>query len=159
MLRRSLAITFAAITLVVAAGLLGGCANATQSSQSAGAAPTVLAARLPQMTPADKISQIASNFPMQIPVPAGQVERGEAQGRTAWDYTLVVPGSVAAVQAWYLEAYTGAEWTVVAQSASSLSLQKNRAQTQLQFDAVDGSLLKTRVTGAVGVGTQVLQPQ
>ena len=154
MLRRPLATAIAVAMLVSAAGLLGGCARAKQSADSA-----TSIARLTQMTPAEKTSQIASNFPMQIPVPAGQVERGEAQGRTAWDYTIVVPGSVDAVERWYISVYSGAEWTVVSQTPSSLSLQKNRAQTQLQFDAVDGRSPKTRITAAVGVGTQVLQPQ
>lgn len=159
MLGRPHAISLAALLLVVSAGLLGGCSGAKTSSESSDPLASAVPAKLTMMTPAEKTSQIATSFPMQVPVPVGTVERGQAQGPTAWDYTIVVPGDVTAVERWYFDVYSGAEWTVVSRSADSMALQKNRAQTQLRFTAVEGKLSKTRIVAAVGIGTQVLQTQ
>jgi len=159
MLRRQLATASVAVMFVLG-GLLGGCSGAAKpSASSADAVLAAQPAKLTMMSSAEKTSQIASNFPMQVPVPVGEVERGQAQGRSAWDYTIVLPGEVASIERWYMDVYTGAEWTLVSRSANSMALEKNRAQTQLQFDAVEGQPSKTRVTAAVGVGTQVLQTQ
>lgn len=150
----------AAAALVLVAGLLGGCSHAvTRPAASADPLAVAKAAPLTQMTPADKRSKIATSFPMQVPVPAGDVLRGEAQGPSAWDYQLVVTGDVTSVERWYFDVYRGSEWALVSHSTTMLALQKNRAQTQLKFEAVSGSTPKTRITGAVGVGTPVLQTQ
>ena len=79
-----------------------------QAAQSVGSAEqpaSTAAAPLALMTAEEKVSQIATSFPIQVPVAAGSVVRGEAQGDSAWVYQIIVPGSVARVQAWYLQAY------------------------------------------------------
>jgi len=156
--RRPGVATVTLLALLVGAVLLGGCAGKTASSVPGATAPP--AAPLMQMTPAEKTSQIATSFPRQVPVAAGEVTRGEAQGDSAWVYEVVVPGSVNAVRRWYIKAYSNAEWTLTASDENATSLQKNAAQTRLQFEAVGGgSSPRTRVTAAVGVGTPVLQTQ
>ena len=140
--------------------LLGGCARKvvvapTPSDPLTDVAP----ANLRLMTPAEKTSQIASSFPTQVPVPSGQVQRGEAQGTSAWDYQIVVPGRVDSVLRWYVEAYANANWTVLSRTATVMTLQKNSAQTRLQLQSVAASPAKTKVIAAIGVGTQILQTQ
>jgi hypothetical protein len=147
----------AVVALLLGTALLGGCARKSAVAQPpvdpvANATPAGLA----QMTPAQKRSRIASDFPMQVPVPVGTVQRGEAQNAGAWDYVIVVPGDVYSVQRWYLQVYANSEWAVVSRTASEVSLQKNNAQSHLQFESAGTSPATTKVTAAVGVGTQVL---
>ena len=107
-----------AIAAALAAGLLGGCASATSRSaqpSSAGQGQTraaVRAANLARMTPEQKRSLIASDFPIEVPVPAGSVTRGESQGGSVWDYRIEVPDEPRAVAAWFAEAYGHAEWQI-----------------------------------------------
>jgi hypothetical protein len=157
---RPRAVALVLVALVASVTLLGGCSpKPTPPSQSADSLDGVAPAPLTQMTPAEKASNIAPSFPMQIPVPSGDVQRGEAQGTTAWVYQIVVPSDAKSVQRWYLDVYSGSEWTVLSRTASAMDLQKNRAQTRLRFEPVPGNEPKTRVTAEVGVGTQVLQTQ
>lgn len=159
MSRRPRAAVLALVALVASIALLGGCAS-KPAPPSGDSLDGVAPAPLTQMTPAEKTSKIASSFPMQIPVPAGDVQRGEAQGGSAWVYEIVVSGDVKSVQRWYLDVYSGSEWTVLARTDTTLDLQKNRAQSQLRFEGVrGGESPKTRVTAGIGVGTQVLETQ
>jgi hypothetical protein len=146
--------------LATSVALLGGCAQkAAPQPQSTDPLAGVTAAPLTQMTPAEKASSIATSFPIQVPVAAGEVRRGEAQSPSAWVYQVVVPGDVKSVQRWYLDVYSGSEWRVISRTADSLQLQKVRAQSHLRFEPVSGDKPKTLVTAGVGVGTQVLQTQ
>jgi hypothetical protein len=157
---RPRAALLALVALVAFVTLLGGCASkVAPPSQSADSLDGVTRAPLTQMTPAEKTGKIASSFPIQIPVPAGEVQRGEAQSASAWVYQIVVPGDVKSVQRWYLDVYAGSEWIVLSRTASAMDLHKNRAQTRLRFEPVSGTEPKTRVTAEVGVGTQVLETQ
>ncbi len=142
--------------LVMVGGLLGGCSpKAAQAPAPLVALGAVQPAQLTQMSPAEKTGKIAPGFPVQVPVPEGDLQRGEAQGGAAWDYVVVVPGDVNSVQRWYFDVYSGAEWTLVSRTASMMNLQKNRAESVLKFEAVAGSPAKTRVTASVGIGTSV----
>jgi hypothetical protein len=158
--KRSARLATALVLCIAAAGLLGGCARkVVVASAPADLLANIAPANLRSMTPAEKTSQIASSFPAQVPVPSGQIQRGEAQGTSAWDYEIVVPGRVSSVLRWYLDAYRNANWTVLSRSATVVTLEKNHAQTRLQLQSVAASPAKTKVTAAVGVGTQVLQTQ
>lgn len=162
MLRRSALVLLATSALAAVVAMLVGCGSgATTPSEPRGvnALYTVAPAPLTQMTPAEKRSQIASSFPMQIPVPRGAVENAEAQGPSAWVYTLIVPGELDRVARWYMDAFAGSEWTLVASTETSLDLQKNRAQTRLEFEEVKGATASTKVTASIGVGTAVLNTQ
>jgi hypothetical protein len=162
MLRRSAHVLLAMSASIALVAVLAGCGSgATTSSAptSASALYSVAPAPLTQMTPAEKRSEIASSFPMQIPVPQGAVESAEAQGPSAWVYSLVVPGEPDRVARWYMDVFLGAEWTLVASTERSLELQKNRAQAQLKFEAVKGTVPSTKVTASIGVGTSVLNTQ
>ena len=159
--RRHLALLTLGI-LVLAAGFLGGCGAKSQGQPSATSAQpaAVAAAPLTLMTAEEKVSQIATSFPIQVPVAAGSVVRGEAQGDSAWIYQIIVPGDVAGVQAWYLRAYQNASWTPVSGSETQLALEKGSAQSQLSFEKVNnGNEARTQVTASVGVGTTVLRTQ
>jgi hypothetical protein len=155
-------VLLATSALIALVAVLAGCdSSASKPSEPKGvrAIATVAPAALTQMTPAEKRSKIASSFPMQIPVPQGAVESAEAQGPSAWAYTLVVPGEPDRVARWYMDAFVGSEWTPVASTETSLDLQKNRAQTRLQFEVVKGARPSTKVTASIGVGTAVLDTQ
>jgi hypothetical protein len=149
----------ALLLLALAAGVLGGCGQSAAPSPAA-SAPDTSIANLTQMTPAEKASQIATSFPLQVPVAAGLVVRAQAQSETAWDYQIIVPGKVAPVRNWYLSMYRNAEWTVTSGSDTEVTLEKGTAQTKLQFQSMDdGSGARTQVSASVGVGTPVLQTQ
>ena len=155
---RSLAIT-GLLIVALWAGALGGCGQKAATPPAAPVASTAVA-NLALMTPADKALQIASNFPLQVPVAAGSVVRGEAQGDSAWVYEIMVRGDLPAVRNWYLQAYRNAEWTIVSSADKEIALQKGGAQSRLTFENADtGSQAQTRVTAAVDVGTPVLQTQ
>jgi len=114
------------------------------------------------MTIPEKQKLIAANFQPEVPVPFGQVVKGEAQGETAWDYELVVDASVPAVSSWYQEVYTGREWQVADQTAPqvgslTLTLTKNGAETRVAITPTSDG--KARVVGVLGVGAPVLQTQ
>jgi hypothetical protein len=147
------------LALVLAAGLLGACGTKAPTAPTSKAPDTSVAA-LTQMTPAEKTSQIATSFPIQVPVAAGAVVRAEAQGDSAWVYQIIVSGEVAPVRNWYRQMYGNANWAVVREGDNELTLQKGSAETRLQFESVDnGNEARTQVTAAVGVGTPVLQTQ
>lgn len=105
---------------------------------------------------------IAPNFQIEVPVPVGEVVRGEAQGDTAWDYELVVAARPAEVANWYREAYGGREWQLVEQAQQPegtlvLVLTKNAAQTRVTITPEGAD--KSRVKAVLGVGTPVLETQ
>jgi hypothetical protein len=118
----------------------------------------VAAADLELMSADYKYSYLATDFPVQVPVPNGTVERGERQSPSAWDYIIVVPGGVGSVKQWYREAYVRADWEIVGETADTVSFQKNAAQSQAKFEAANSGA-DTRVTVTLGVGTPVLQTQ
>ncbi|MDR3687094.1 MAG: hypothetical protein P4L93_09090 [Coriobacteriia bacterium] len=139
--------------------LLGGCGGKAASVPAAPAAASA-GAHLTLTAASDKVSQIATSFPIEVPVAAGSVVRGEAQGDSAWIYQIIVPGDVRAVRDWYLQAYQNSEWTVVSSTDSEIALEKGAAQSRLKFLEVDsGNQAQTEITAAVGVGTPVLQTQ
>jgi hypothetical protein len=147
------------LVLALGAGLLGGCGQKAAMAPIA-SAPDTSIANLTQMTPAEKTSQIAPNFPLQVPVAAGDVARGEAQSDGAWVYQVVVPGRVAPVRNWYVRMYGNAEWVVSAQSENEVTSRKGGAESRLQFERADsGNEARTQVTGSIGVGAPVLETQ
>ena len=89
------------------------------------------------MTIEEKQTLIAPNFQAEVPVPMGEVVRGNAQGDNAWDYELIVAAPPVAVAAWYQEAYTGrCDWQVAEQTGAIREVaghchagQERRAQT------------------------------
>lgn len=151
---------------VLAVLALSGCwSSITKVSETSTpeASPTPpAAAPLKAMTIEEKQELIAPNFQAEVPVPVGEVVRGNAQGDNAWDYELIVSAPPAAVAAWYQEAYTGREWQVAeqtspAEGAVTLTLVKNAAQTRVVITPEGAD--KSRVVGVLGVGAPVLQTQ
>ena len=151
----------------VAAVLIGGCTG-TLAEPVAGPAPEqgatapASAVELKAMTIEQKQQLIAENVQPEVPVPFGEVVRGNAQGENAWDYELVVAAPPESVASWYREAYTGREWQVAeqtapAQGAITLTLVKNAAQTRVVITPEGGD--RSRVAGVLGVGAPVLQTQ
>lgn len=66
------------------------------------------------MEPQVKRSEITSDFPFEIPVPAGEILSGSSQlGGSVYDYAVVVSATVPELAEWYRQAYTVREWTVV----------------------------------------------
>lgn len=137
-------------------------APSSASSSAPPSAPRQLqAADLTLMSPERKRAEIASSFPMQVPVPQGTVMRGEAQGDSAWDYQVIVKGSPYAVAAWYHIAYSRAEWQITASDenngAVTMDLRKGDAQSRIVVEPSGAD--SSKVTATVGVGTPVLQTQ
>lgn len=122
----------------------------------------VAIAAIRPMTVDEKRAQIATSFPLEVPLPGGEVRRGEAQGDTAWDYEIIVDAPVATLSDWYKQYYTARSWNVASEDQLSgggvkLTLLKNDAQSRIVIEPQSGE--KTKATGVLGVGTPVLQTQ
>lgn len=165
-MNRHHAVRAVALAAAFALALPAGCsprATSTPPLPTPGSAtaqdPTV--AQLTQMAPDDKKSLISSTFPVQVPVPKGEVMRHEAQGDSAWVYGLGLPAGSEGVANWYLEAYRAAEWEVLKNDQNRgsyvLDFQKNGAQSEVLVEPVDAH--RSTVTVSVGVGTAILQTQ
>ncbi len=151
--------------------LLGGCASkpspavpsaSTAAEQTSAEQPPAEAAAIQTMSIERKRLLIAENFQPEVPLPMGEVVRGNAQSDFAWDYELIVPAAPAAVANWYREKYTQRDWRVVEESepspgAFTLTLMKNAAQTRVTITP-EGTA-SARVAGILGVGAPVLQTQ
>jgi len=113
-----------------------------------------------QMTPAEKRAVMAEGFPVEIPVPQGQVTRAQAQGADAWDYEIHVAASPQALLDWFASTYSGRNWTVVAEGTLSdggsyIELKKGTAESRVDIpNSTDSSATVARVV--VGVGAPVL---
>ena len=122
-----------------AAVALGGCSATRPSVQappsvgsSAGSTETDIA----PMSVDQVRTEIDSGFPVETPVPAGTVVRGEAQGPNAWDYELVVAAPASSVAEWYKRAYGGRSWVVTDErvlegGGSEVTMQKGAAATRV----------------------------
>jgi len=151
------------LSSLFALSLLAGCSarNAESTATQPGATRSA-SANLRLMTPSEKQKLIDPAFPMQVPVPFGTVVRGEAQGQDAYDYEVVLGGSVPTVAQWYRDAYERAEWTLVSDSGTVLTFSKNDAQSQITLSAdknAAGPGASTQAIVTVGIGTPVLQTQ
>lgn len=160
----------ATLALALVASVLSavGCAGrapqyvTTPSEQPTAAVSSAAVDAIKPMTLAEKRSKIATSFPIEVPLPVGAVTRGEAQGTTAWDYELTVDAPPATVADWYREFYATRNWEVAREDALpgggvSLTLLKNGAQTRVTLEPQGDA--KTKASGVLGVGTQVLQTQ
>lgn len=152
-------------TGVLATALLGGCSLAkgfAPEGTSTKAPPSVATpGELERMSAETKRSEIATSFPVEVPVVAGEVIRGEAQGGDAWDYQLMVPVAMGDVISWYATAYTRAEWQFIADneagSGRKLVFVKGDAESEIIVKSAGAKL--TNVIGIVGVGAPVLNTQ
>ena len=154
------------LALVFASALVCACASGPAAhievsplDPATSGAPTTA---LRVMTIEERRSLVASSFPIEVPLPFGEVVRGEAQGPNAWDYEIEVEATPAAVAEWYRTAYTGRDWGVIDQTATAegsiaLKMMKNRAQTRVAISPQNGG--KVRVKGVLGLGVPVLQTQ
>ncbi len=159
MFRRSAAVL--ALGLVTAA-LLSGCTPSPTEPAAKQVSTTELDSML-RMSPEMKRDEIAPSFPVEIPVPKGNVVRGEAQGENAWVYVLMVNPDVATTAEWYRRMLGRIEWELVDDSASvadgsaRLRFTKGGAQQEIVLAPAEGG--GTLVTASVGVGVPVLQTQ
>ena len=154
-----------AATLCLALLPLGACTRPPDSQPAAptdSGAPPAAVAPIKAMTIEQKQQLVAENFQPEVPVPFGEVIRGQAQGNNAWDYELVVDAPPASVASWYQDAYLGREWQLAEQTSPSpgaftLTLVKNAAQTRVTITPEGEG--KSRVKAVLGVGAPVLQTQ
>ncbi len=107
--------------------------------------------------PPERRSELASGFPIEIPVPDGAITRTDAQGDSAWVYEMSVNAQPFDVAAWYRAAYASANWQLVrdevAESGGMLIFVKGAgAQSKLQLTTEPGG---TNITASVGVGEAV----
>lgn len=95
-------------------------------------------------------------FPLEIPVPSGMLANANAQGRSAWDYEMVIPAAPQDVAAWYMKMYTDREWVISknalsADGTGTLELEKGQgAQSKVVLSA-DGGQTRAMVTIGIGV--------
>lgn len=173
--RRSLSTVAVALALVLATGLTacGTGSDQSGSSTSGGTgeqgAPVAPEKRAPgsnqdagdaaKVTPlsAERRSELASGFPIEVPVPNGSVSRAEAQGDSAWVYEMSVEAQPFDVAAWYRAAYASANWQTardeVASGGGTLIFVKGAgAQSKIRLTAEPGG---TKITASVGVGEAV----
>jgi len=114
------------------------------------------------MSPEMKRETMAEGFPIEVPVPQGEVTRAVTQGGGIWDYEIGVAASPEALADWFANTYSGRSWTVVGQGSLTegsggvyLELRKGAAESRVEvLDAIGGEPTVARVT--VGVGTPVL---
>lgn len=113
------------------------------------------------MSLSDRRSQIASNFPSEVPVVAGTVVRGQSQGPDAWDYVVESPRDPQTVATWYQRLYLARNWELVSDEGYgdggiSLTYRKGAAESRITIEPIDGG---TRASVIVGVGVPVTQTQ
>lgn len=117
------------------------------------------------MDPMQKQQRIASNFPLEVPVPEGEVVRGEAQGEDAWDYEIIVNATSPSVAEWYRQALVSRSWVVTSErpfktadgvDALDITLQKGGGETRVTLVPEKDA---TRVSVVLGVGTPVVETQ
>ena len=163
----------APVVLVLAATALVGCVAQGGDTGASSPASTVASVAPEQAGPganrgagdagkvsplaAERRSQLASGFPIEVPVPDGAVTRAEAQGDSAWIYELSVDAQPFDVAAWYRAAYASANWQLVrdevASSGGTLIFVKGAgAQSKIRLIAEPGG---TKVVASVGVGEAV----
>jgi hypothetical protein len=161
--RTTVARTVAAFTLVVAAALsAGGCASrGSRVPEPAPAAVPAVPAEITRMTADQKRSMIATSFPIEVPVPQGQVLRGEAQGADVWIYQLKVPAGAADVAGWFTSLYPKAEWQLIKDESTGegrrLVFVKGGYAADVTVTPAGADF--TRVTAVVGMGQPVLNTQ
>jgi len=162
--RSLVVVAMLALTLSVA-----GC-GARQSETSAttpatpAAAPASESAGAPvsRMGIEDARSAIGTSFPAEVPVAAGRVVQGKAQGPDAWDYELEVASTPEAVAAWYLSEYQRRSWELVDQQVADgaivLQLRKGGAESQIIVKkSQTGDTANVRAL--LGLATPVLETQ
>lgn len=113
------------------------------------------------MSLSDRRSQIASNFPSELPVVAGTVVRGQAQGPDAWDYVVESPRDPQTVAVWYQRLYLARNWQLVSdegygEGGISLTYRKGAAESRITIEPIEGG---TRASVIVGVGVPVTETQ
>lgn len=165
--------TLAVVTISLA---LAGCAPAEQPTTPSAAQSATPPAEQPAgklaatdaapadpelMSLSDRRSQIASNFPSELPVVAGTVIRGQAQGPDAWDYVVESPRDPQTVATWYQRLYLARNWQLVSDEGYgdggiSLTYRKGAAESRITIEPIDGG---TRASVIVGVGVPVTQTQ
>lgn len=156
----------AALLVIALATSVVGCSSAEKPGAKTGSesdtqGTVVNERRVNIMDVKTKRSKIGTGFPVEVPVAAGEVVRGEAQSASAWNYELVVDASIPAVAQWYRGAYVNRGWTQLkntdpGSADKDMSFSKQTAQSRIVLSA-DGD--KTRVVGVLGLGTPVLQTQ
>lgn len=147
----------AVAVLAMTAGLAG-CGDGTQGRTRAESTPPAVS--IEQMTPEQK-ARISPTFPMQVPVPSGEIVGGGAQGADWWGYELVMPQTPGQVADWYEERMIGANWQLVKSSprengSFELTFAKQQAE-MLVYVSEESS--GSRVVATVGLGPAVLEQQ
>ena len=158
-------IMLAALLCVV----LAGCGAPAATPTAAPQAPAAQGGGATQGSPSGLVamgleqirSEIDSGFPVETPVPEGEVVRGEAQGPDAWDYELIVSAPVSSVVDWYRQAYGSRSWAVTDErpiegGGIEVTLQKGGAGTRVTATPEGQG---TRVVVVLGIGESVLQTQ
>jgi hypothetical protein len=145
---------------VVLVALSGGCAPKATPAPAQSAVTTGVP-QIARMSADKKRSEIASSFPIEVPVPEGRVLRGEAQGADVWDYQLEMPKGAADVVTWYMTWYPKAEWQLIGDEVAGAGRRLTFSKGGYAADITvtpDGSD-RTKVTAIVGMGQPVLNTQ
>jgi len=144
----------------------GGCAGrSTPPQPPSGSQPNAPSlsrgAEITRMSADQKRSAIATNFPIEVPVPLGRVLRGEAQGADVWDYQLEIQASPAEVATWYTTWYPKAEWRLIADEVAGEGRRLTFVKGGYAADVTvsPGGTGLTKVTAIVGMGEPILNTQ
>jgi len=152
----------AGLFLVLSATLLaGGCSARSTPAPQPQSSTSGASAGIARMTSEKKRSSIATDFPIEVPLPDGRVVRGESQGSGLWDYQLEVPFSASDVVNWYATLYPKAEWQPIGDEAVGdgrrLTFVKGGYAADMTITPIGPKL--TKVTAVVGIGQTVLNTQ
>jgi hypothetical protein len=139
-----------------------GCAG--DQPQEQGSAPAVegsAASAVPSPMPSeDKEALMPPGFPPEIPVlDATVLSVGEetVEGRSVWHYELASRADAGAVADWYRTAYSGANWSLVEDTADDdggvlVFAKGNGIETVLTVESADGG---SSVRASVGFGVSL----
>jgi hypothetical protein len=119
------------------------------------------------MKPDDKRSLIATSFPLEVPVPVGELTRAKAQGDDAWDYTILVTATPQALLDWYRTVYTAAQWTATAEGdfdgegspGRFIEFRKGNSQSSVYVEGAPDERGRSTARVVLGVGAPVLETQ
>jgi hypothetical protein len=154
-------------SLLALSSMAAGCGVRTTSAERPTATPrTAAPVPLQALTPSQKRSAIASNFPAEVPVPVGSITRAHAQDDTAWDYEVVAQASPEEFIGWYRRAYVNRGWAVLRDGewdgptggGPFLELGKGGAQSSVRVSKAPSGTVGSSARVIVGFGP-ILQTQ
>ncbi len=157
---RALPVCLALLVLSTSIALLAGCARGGETQAPPEATPEQPA--LEAMRLEVRNETLPQGFPLEIPMPGGEVSRVDHQGTPgaeAWQYEMVLGAPVASAADWYEQAYSGRSWTLTERSAdgNAVELVFHKGLAESLVSLVPDAHRTTRARASIGLGVPVTQ--